>query len=129
MRKEPDLAGTGVLEPQLMAKNEKAVREGFWKKLRRFAGKVPFAEEAAAAWFCAMDGKTPLRVRATLLAALAYFIMPVDAIPDMIVGLGFTDDATVLITAIGLVSSHIKPRHREAARRALIRPDPEVDEG
>ncbi|WP_421864482.1 YkvA family protein [Parvibaculum sp.] len=113
--------------PAVMARNEKTVREGFWKKMTRVAGKVPFAEEAAAAWFCARDPETPTRVRATLLAALAYFVMPVDFIPDIIAAFGFTDDATVLMAALGLVSSYMKPRHRKAAREALGLP-PAKDE-
>ena len=54
-----------------------------------------------------------------LLAALAYFILPFDLIPDMIPALGFTDDAALLAAVIGLVSSHITPTHRAAAARAL----------
>ncbi|MBU2051303.1 MAG: DUF1232 domain-containing protein, partial [Gammaproteobacteria bacterium] len=76
-------------------------------------------EEAAAAWYCARDPETPMRVKATLLAALAYFVMPADFIPDFVAVFGFTDDATVLMAAIGLVSSHMKPRHKQAAREAL----------
>ncbi len=105
--------------PAVMARNEKTVDDGFWKKMVRVAGKIPFAEEAAAAWYCARDPETPTRVRATLLAALAYFVMPVDFIPDIVAAFCFTDDATVLMAAIGLVSSYMKPRHREAARKAL----------
>lgn len=105
--------------PTVLARNEQTVREGFWKKMSRYAGRIPFAEEAAAAWFCARDPLTPLRVKATLLAALAYFVLPADFVPDIIAGFGFTDDATVLMAALGLVSSHIKPAHKKAARKAL----------
>lgn len=114
--------------PAVMARNEKTVDDGFWKKMVRVAGKIPFAEEAAAAWYCARDPETPTRVRATLLAALAYFVMPVDFIPDIVAAFGFTDDATVLMAAIGLVSSYMKPRHREAARKALGLPPEEKSE-
>lgn len=108
--------------PMVVARNEKTVRDGFWKKLAKFVGHIPFAEDAAAAWFCSRDPKTPTRVKATLLAALAYFVMPIDVIPDFITGLGFTDDATVLMAAIGLVSTHLTPEHRKAARAALHLP-------
>lgn len=111
--------------PAVLARNEQAVQEGFWKKMVRYAGRIPFAEEAAAAWFCARDPKTPMRVKATILAALAYFVLPADIIPDIIAGFGFTDDATVLTAALGLVSSHIKMRHRQAARLALGLPPQE----
>ncbi|MEN6541575.1 YkvA family protein [Parvibaculum sp.] len=116
---ETELESPALSLPAVIAKNEKTVEEGFWKKMVRVAGKIPFAEDAAAAWFCTRDPETPLRVKATLLAALAYFVLPTDIIPDFIAGFGFTDDATVLMAAVGLVSSHLKLEHREAARKAL----------
>ena len=116
---ETELQNPQIALPAVIARNEEAVREGFWKKMTMFAGKVPFAEEAAAAWFCTRDPATPTRVKAMLLAALAYFVMPVDFVPDWIAAFGFTDDATVLMAAIGLVSSHMKPEHHAAARKAL----------
>jgi len=102
---EIELQNPRIALPAVIARNEETVREGFWKKMARFAGRVPFAEEAAAAWFCTRDPVTPIRVKAMLLAALAYFVTPVDFIPDWIAAFGFTDDATVLMAAIGLVSS------------------------
>lgn len=95
------------------------VREEFWQKMKAVAAKIPFAEDAIAAYYCALDRETPLRVRGTLLAALAYFVVPLDVLPDVLPALGFTDDAAVLMMALQLISSHIKPEHREAARAAL----------
>jgi uncharacterized membrane protein YkvA (DUF1232 family) len=60
-------------------------------------------------------------VKAGLIGALAYFVLPFDAIPDMLPFLGFGDDAAVLVTALRMVATHMKPEHREAARRALAR--------
>lgn len=91
----------------------------FWVKVRRTLGKVPFLDDAVAAYYCAMDPATPTRVRGVLLTALAYFILPTDMVPDVIVGFGFTDDATVLDTAIGIVSGHIREPHRIAANHFL----------
>jgi len=51
-----------------------------------------------------------------LLATLAYFILPFDFIPDMLPVIGFADDAALLAATIALVSSHITPAHRAAAR-------------
>ena len=98
---------------------ERQVRRDFWTKLKRFAGRVPFVEDLVAAYFCALDPATPTRVRGMLLAALAYFILPLDIVPDLIVGLGFADDAALLTAVVGLVSAHITPIHRAAAARAL----------
>ncbi len=99
--------------------NATTVREGFWPKMARFLARVPFARQALAAWYCAFDPATPGRVKGMLLAALAYFVVPVDLIPDLLPGLGFSDDLTVLATTIGLVRAHMKPRHYEAADKAL----------
>jgi uncharacterized membrane protein YkvA (DUF1232 family) len=95
------------------------VRDEFWPKMKAVAAKIPFAEDALAAYYCTLDRDTPLRVRGTLLAALAYFVMPLDALPDIMPVLGFTDDAAVLMAAFQMISAHIKPEHREAARTAL----------
>ncbi len=48
-----------------------------------------------------------------------YFVLPFDAIPDMLAGIGFTDDMAVLMAALTAVRSHITPAHRLAARKAL----------
>jgi len=87
---------------------------------------LPFAEDLLAAYYCAFDRQTPLHVKAVLLGAIAYFILPTDLIPDYIPVIGYIDDAAVLAGAIKLVSSHITPEHREAARRMLARMRGEV---
>ena len=105
--------------PAVAAANERRVRGGFWPKLRRVVGRLPFAHDLVAAWYCATDPATPFRVRAVLFGALAYFVMPVDAIPDVLAVVGFTDDASVLLAALTVVGAHITPKHREKAADAL----------
>jgi uncharacterized membrane protein YkvA (DUF1232 family) len=101
------------------SERERKVRRDFWAKLKRFAARIPFAQDLVAAYYCALDPATPIRVRGMLLAALAYFILPTDFIPDILGGLGFADDMALLTAVIGLVSSHITTTHRAAAARAL----------
>ena len=101
--------------------DDSGLRRSFWRKTRRVAAHIPFAEDLLAAYYCAFDRATPLPVKATLVAAIAYFVLPIDAIPDVLPVLGFTDDAAVLTAAIKLVASHIRPEHKEAARTALAR--------
>ncbi|HEX4553056.1 MAG TPA: YkvA family protein [Xanthobacteraceae bacterium] len=103
------------------AREKAYVRRGFWAKARRVAAGLPFAEDLLAAYFCAFDRETPRHVQAALIGALAYFVLPFDVIPDMMPLLGFTDDAAVLATALKLVSTHIRPEHRAAARQAIAR--------
>ena len=114
-----EIAPDRALVPSVLRLNEQRVRAGFWPKFRRVAARVPFAQQALSVWYCARDGETPLRAKGMMLAALAYFVMPVDAIPDMIVGLGFTDDAAVFAALLALVGKNLKPRHREAAKRDI----------
>jgi uncharacterized membrane protein YkvA (DUF1232 family) len=104
-----------------LARDAEAVRRSFWEKAARFAAQLPFAEDLATAYYCAFDRDTPLQVKAALVGALAYFILPSDLMPDMLPALGFVDDAAVLATAIRMVAAHIRPEHRDAARAALAR--------
>src|ERR1700753_3861006 len=111
----------GFKPAEKLARDRESVRRQFWIKLKRVVAHLPFAEDLVAAFYCAFDKRTPRHVQATLLGAIAYFILPFDFIPDMLPVLGFTDDAAVLATAIRLVASHITPDHREAARAVLQR--------
>jgi uncharacterized membrane protein YkvA (DUF1232 family) len=101
------------------AADEKTVRAGFWPKVARLAGKLPFAEDLLAAYYCAFDRNTPQHVRAILFGALAYFVMPVDVVPDLLPMFGYADDAALLAAALKAVSDAIRPEHRDAARRKL----------
>lgn len=106
-------------EPQVVERNKSRVQRSFWAKLKRSVGRAPFLEDAVSAYYCAFDPETPRPVKAMLLAALAYFVVPSDMVPDFIAGLGFTDDATVLFATVRMVASHIGDRHREQARQRL----------
>ena len=101
------------------ARDEEIVRRGFWKKARKVAARLPFAEDLLAAWYCAFDRDTPLQVKAALIGALAYFVLPFDAVPDVLPFLGFADDAAILATALRIVANHLTPAHRAAAQRKL----------
>ncbi|MBN9584039.1 MAG: hypothetical protein BGN84_01945 [Afipia sp. 62-7] len=114
-------------QAEKLAKDPERVRRRFWRKLKSLAVKLPFAEDLLAAYYCAFDRNTPRHVQAALLGAIAYFILPFDFLPDMLPVLGFTDDAAVLATAIRMVSSHITPEHRDAARKAMARGLGETD--
>ena len=109
-----------ALVPAVIRLNEQRVARGFWPKIRKAAARVPFAADALAVWYCARDDDTPSSAKGMMLAALAYFVLPTDAIPDFIPIIGYTDDAAVFATLIGLVGRNLKPRHREAARQAIL---------
>jgi len=94
---------------------------GFWDKVRRTLGRAPFMEDALAAYYCATDNATPRHVQAALIGALAYFVAPIDLIPDVVVGLGYVDDAAVLAGVIASVRKYLTPAHYAEARAWLKR--------
>jgi uncharacterized membrane protein YkvA (DUF1232 family) len=101
--------------------DENSLRRKFWRKLLREAANIPFLEEVLTAHYCAFDRQTPVYVKAVLVGAIVYFVVPDDLIPDYIPVIGYADDAAVIAGALKIMSSHIKPEHREAARRMLAR--------
>ncbi len=108
-------------DPARFERDRARVEDGFWVKLRRVAARIPFAEEAAAAYYCATDRATPIQAKAVIMGALAYFVIPADVIPDFLTGLGFSDDATVFYIAWQTVSKHVTEDHRAKARAVFAR--------
>ena len=106
-------------DPVKYERNRQRVEQGFWPKVRRSLGKVPFVEDALAAYYCTLDRETPTYVKATLMTALAYFVVPTDLLPDVVAAFGYTDDATVLALAVNAVAPHVKDQHRDSAREFL----------
>lgn len=104
-----------------IAADEAELRRKFWRKLKREAANIPFLEDALTAHYCAFDRRTPLFVKVVLVGAIVYFVVPDDFIPASLPLIAYADDAAVLAAAFKLVSSHIKPEHREAARRTVAR--------
>ena len=116
---EEVLEPSRALVPAVIRTNAQRVRRGFWPKIRLTAARIPFSKEAVAAWHAARDPETPFRAKAMMLAGLGYFVMPVDAIPDVFMGIGFTDDAAVIAAMIALVGSNIRGRHYQSAEQTL----------
>ena len=115
-RRIPDIE---ILGPDEADEKEARVRARFWPTAKKAIRSIPFIEEVVAAYFAMLDPQTPARARLTLVAALAYFVAPIDFVPDFLLGLGFLDDASVLMAALASVRSSIRDEHRQAAKRAL----------
>ena len=72
-------------------------------------------------YYALKDPKTSIKVKVILAAALAYFIMPIDVIPDWILGFGFTDDLAVIVMVLKQLSGSVTEEHYSLARRRLQR--------
>ncbi|GAA0641707.1 YkvA family protein [Brevundimonas lenta] len=108
-----------ALVPAVQRVNEVRVSKGFWPKIRRTAARIPFAGQALSVWFAARDPETPAAAKGIMVGALAYFVLPVDAIPDIFAGIGFTDDAAVIAALLATLGANIKRRHKDQADAAL----------
>ncbi|WP_417687949.1 YkvA family protein [Roseibium sp.] len=108
---------TGTLGSE--AEQKQRLRDKLARTALKAARQIPFMEDVVASYYCALDPKTPAKVRATALAALAYFVLPTDVIPDFLIGIGFGDDAGVLMAAITMMRAYVRDEHVDAARRTL----------
>jgi uncharacterized membrane protein YkvA (DUF1232 family) len=100
---------------------ERAVRRRLLSRLRALAAALPFAQELAAAYFCAVDPRTPASVKVALLGALAGFLLPQRLIPKMLKSLVMGGDVGLLLGALQGFAQHIRPEHRLRARLLLTR--------
>lgn len=117
MKKDEDKNASELTVDKLpySKENEDIVTRNFWTKTKKFAGKIPFTKDAIAMYYCAVDSKTPLWAKGIAFGALAYFISPVDAIPDALLGLGFTDDAAIIAAGIKAIAGQVTDEHRDKA--------------
>ena len=95
--------------------------DSFWEKVKNFALKAgkEVIEKVLILYYCLQDPDTPAWAKAAIIAALGYFISPIDAIPDLIPVVGFADDLGVLVAAMATVAVYIKEEHKEKAREKM----------
>ena len=93
-----------------MKKSEKYfTEEKFWDKLKKFAKKAGSSVVYAVLllYYTLQKPEVPKKTKAVIIGALGYFILPVDLIPDMMLGVGFTDDLGALGIALFQVAMYI----------------------
>ena len=110
-----------LYEPKGLVVLERLVRRRLWQRLRALAASLPFAQEVLSAYFCAIDPRTPLGVKATLLATLAGFLVPSRLVPKALRSLVMGGDIALLLGSLQNFAAHITPEHRVRARLLLIR--------
>ena len=96
--------------------------ESFWVKIKKYTVMAGYEviELALKLYYATLDSDTPAWAKTVITGALAYFILPVDAVPDFLPG-GYVDDFGVLAAAAGTVSAHIKEEHVTKAKEAMTR--------
>ncbi|WP_051529392.1 YkvA family protein [Meiothermus cerbereus] len=107
------------LEVTPIQPTERYSEAAFWQKLQRFARRAgrKVVEKALWLYYTLQEPSTPTWAKRTILGALVYFLVPLDAVADLAPLIGFTDDLSVLLLAAGTVAAHITPAIKERARR------------
>lgn len=93
----------------------------FWAFLQDAASRLGkgLLEKALIAYYVAVDIETPPWARAELAGALVYLGLPIDAVPDYLPVVGFSDDVAVLGLALAAVAANVRLRHVRRARGVL----------
>lgn len=95
--------------------------EAFLAKARAFAASAgrKTIEIGLTLYYALIDADTPAWARTVIIGALSYFLLPVDAIPDLLPGAGYVDDAAAVAGALTTVAAHIKKDHRDRAEEVV----------
>lgn len=95
--------------------------DGFWGKIKKYAKKAgrEVIEKALWLYYAAQNPNTPIWAKTTIYGALAYFVSPVDVIPDITPFVGYTDDIGVLMGAVATVSAYITADVKNKASKKL----------
>jgi uncharacterized membrane protein YkvA (DUF1232 family) len=93
----------------------------FWDKLKRYSkiAGMKVVYPALLLQYLMKSDDVPLKAKLILSAALGYFILPIDFIPDFAPLLGFTDDLGVLLLILRQMAVYITPEIRDQARAHL----------
>ncbi|CAH0344562.1 YkvA family protein [Bacillus sp. CECT 9360] len=95
--------------------------EKFWSKLKRFGKKAGSSVVYAVLllYYTLQKPEVPAKVKATIIGALGYFILPLDLIPDLVPGIGFTDDLGAVGLALIQVAMYIDEDTKDKAKAKL----------
>lgn len=114
------------LELELSTNSEKYSEhyseDRFLKKISRLAKKKSLdgVIKAFVLYYTISAPTTPRWVILEILPSLGYFILPIDLVPDFLLGLGFADDIAAFGLTLGLMSGQIRSMLREFATPSIL---------
>lgn len=89
----------------------------FWRVVKKVGAKVAYP--ALLLLYTLKSPNVPFKVKAEIIGALGYLILPFDLIPDWLPVVGYTDDLAALLAVVKLVSAYITPEIKAAANAKL----------
>lgn len=95
--------------------------EGFSSKLKEYAKKIGLNTTyyILLLYNLLKSGVIRPSDKAIVLGALGYFISPLDLIPDVIIGTGLLDDASILLMALKILYDCINDDIKTKAKKQL----------
>lgn len=95
----------------------------FWKKLAQKALKASkeLVTDVISLYYVAVDKGTPAKEKAIGIAAVSYFFIPLDAIPDWTPVVGYSDDIAIVLAAVGALTPYITEEIRNKSKAFLDR--------
>jgi uncharacterized membrane protein YkvA (DUF1232 family) len=92
------------------------VEENLWTKLERVGKKISFARDILALVNYMRDSSVSWHRKAIVVAALVYFISPIDTIPDIAPLFGYLDDLGVIAALLKFLGSELIPYYNPKYR-------------
>ncbi len=95
--------------------------KALWDKAARVARKIGYEtlRSVLILFYTLENPQVPAKVRAVILGALGYFILPVDLIPDFIPVVGMSDDIAIVAAAIAYAAMYITQEAKDKADAKL----------
>lgn len=119
---------TNLTKKKAMAKAEELGQSAKEKDIEIIDEKLPFMKRGIIAkawdkvlflWEQIKSPEIPIRLKAVVIGALLYLILPLDVVPDAIPALGFVDDLWVIMTVVKEVSKFIVPKFEKKLESKL----------
>jgi uncharacterized membrane protein YkvA (DUF1232 family) len=108
---ELDFGGIKETEKQIVY-----VENNLWNKLQQVGQKISFAKDILALFNYMRDPVVSWHRKAIVVAALIYFISPIDTIPDITPLIGYLDDLGVITALMKYLGSELSAYYEPGYR-------------
>jgi uncharacterized membrane protein YkvA (DUF1232 family) len=104
------------IDEEEIQKKIEYVDENLWLKLEKSGKRISFAKDILALYQYLKDPFVKWYRKAIVVAALIYFIVPIDTIPDITPFFGYLDDLGVIAALLKYLGSELIPYYPEGYR-------------
>ena len=96
-------------------------RDSLWSKLTSLptSASCELIEKVLMLYHLLLNGKGSVTTKTLIVAALGYFIAPIDAIPDVVPIVGYSDDLAIITALLKSLESLLTNPIRKLVRQSL----------